>query len=85
MALVPTAAGFVWSAGLLALAGVELDLFSMFAAVTCIGIAVNYGIYVLYRYALDGTPVLDVKPYLPPYDSVPEARLPEWALQPGSD
>jgi tRNA-Thr(GGU) m(6)t(6)A37 methyltransferase TsaA len=35
--------------------------------------------------ALDGTPVLDVKPYLPAYDSVPEARLPEWALQPGND
>ena len=55
MALVPTAVGFIWSAGLLALARVELDLFSMFAAVTCIGIAVNYGIYVLHRYALDGS------------------------------
>jgi tRNA-Thr(GGU) m(6)t(6)A37 methyltransferase TsaA len=32
--------------------------------------------------ALDGTPVLDVKPYLPQYDSVPDARLPEWATQP---
>lgn len=29
--------------------------------------------------ALDGTPVLDLKPYLPPYDSVPEALLPGWA------
>ena len=47
----PTIAGFVWSAGLLALWRVELDLFSMFAAVTCIGIAVDYGIYVLHRYA----------------------------------
>jgi tRNA (adenine37-N6)-methyltransferase len=28
---------------------------------------------------VDGTPVLDIKPYLPPYDSVPEARLPKWA------
>jgi tRNA-Thr(GGU) m(6)t(6)A37 methyltransferase TsaA len=26
--------------------------------------------------AIDGTPVLDVKPYLPEYDSVPEARVP---------
>ncbi len=51
LALVPTMAGFVWSAGLLALWRVELDLFSMFAAVTCIGIAVDYGIYVLHRYA----------------------------------
>lgn len=32
--------------------------------------------------ALDGTPVLDVKPYLPAYDAVPEAELPQWALRP---
>ena len=50
LALAPTAVGFVWSAGILALAGVELDLFSLFAAVTFIGIAVDYGIYVLYRF-----------------------------------
>jgi tRNA-Thr(GGU) m(6)t(6)A37 methyltransferase TsaA len=30
--------------------------------------------------AIDGTPVLDVKPYLPQYDSVPDARLPGWAI-----
>ena len=29
--------------------------------------------------AVDGTPVLDLKPYLPPYDAVPDARLPAWA------
>ena len=29
--------------------------------------------------AVDGTPLLDLKPYLPPYDSVPEALLPGWA------
>jgi tRNA-Thr(GGU) m(6)t(6)A37 methyltransferase TsaA len=28
--------------------------------------------------AVDGTPVLDIKPYLPPYDSVTGARMPEW-------
>ncbi len=28
--------------------------------------------------AVDGTPVLDIKPYLPYYDSVPDARVPEW-------
>lgn len=50
LALLPVVAGFVWSAGILGLAHVELDLFSMFAAVTCIGIAVDYGIYVLGRY-----------------------------------
>lgn len=27
---------------------------------------------------VDGTPVLDIKPYLPPYDSVANARVPEW-------
>jgi tRNA-Thr(GGU) m(6)t(6)A37 methyltransferase TsaA len=32
--------------------------------------------------ALDGSPVLDLKPYLPPYDSVPDAKLPPWALEP---
>ena len=32
--------------------------------------------------AIDGTPVLDVKPYLPYYDSVPQARVPDWVLQP---
>jgi len=31
--------------------------------------------------ALNGTPVLDLKPYLPPYDSVPDARLPQWATE----
>lgn len=29
--------------------------------------------------ALDGTPVLDIKPYIPEYDSVAEARVPPWA------
>ena len=32
--------------------------------------------------AIDGTPVLDIKPYLPHYDSVPEARVPDWVLRP---
>lgn len=35
--------------------------------------------------AIDGTPVLDLKPYIPHYDSVPEARLPEWAMRPLPD
>lgn len=29
--------------------------------------------------AIDGTPVLDIKPYFPNYDAVPEAGIPEWA------
>jgi len=60
LALLPTAAGFIWSAGLLALAHVALDLFSMFAALTFVGIAVDYGIYVLYRYAVEARSVGDV-------------------------
>lgn len=32
--------------------------------------------------AIDGTPVLDIKPYLPPYDSVPDARMPDWVARP---
>lgn len=28
--------------------------------------------------AIDGTPVLDVKPYFPQYDAAPDARIPEW-------
>ena len=28
--------------------------------------------------AIDGTPVIDIKPYLPGYDSVPRAKVPKW-------
>ena len=28
---------------------------------------------------VDGTPVLDVKPYVPFYDTLPDASIPEWA------
>ena len=28
--------------------------------------------------AIDGTPVLDIKPYFPNYDAVPDARIPDW-------
>jgi hypothetical protein len=55
LAFVSTTLGFVWSAGLLALFGVELDLFSLFAAITFVGIATDYDIYVIYRYSIEGT------------------------------
>lgn len=29
--------------------------------------------------AIDGTPVLDIKPYFPNYDAVPHAGVPDWA------
>lgn len=31
--------------------------------------------------AIDGTPVLDIKPYFPQYDDVPDARNPEWVAR----
>jgi tRNA-Thr(GGU) m(6)t(6)A37 methyltransferase TsaA len=31
--------------------------------------------------ALNGSPVLDIKPYLPAYDAVADARLPSWAVR----
>jgi len=50
LALVPTAVGLVWAAGLMALAGVELDLFALFAVVTFVGIGVDYGIHLVQRF-----------------------------------
>lgn len=32
--------------------------------------------------ALDGTPVIDVKPYMPRFDSVPDATMPKWVTDP---
>ncbi|MBE3073030.1 MAG: MMPL family transporter, partial [Acidobacteria bacterium] len=55
LAFLSTTLGFIWSAGLLALFGVEIDLFSLFAAVSFIGIATDYDIYVIYRYSIEGT------------------------------
>jgi tRNA-Thr(GGU) m(6)t(6)A37 methyltransferase TsaA len=31
--------------------------------------------------AIDGTPVLDIKPYVPHYDSVQDAKVPDWTLR----
>ncbi len=31
--------------------------------------------------AIDGTPVLDIKPYIPRYDSVPNAKVPDWTTR----
>jgi predicted RND superfamily exporter protein len=56
-ALLPTAVGLVWTAGILALAGIELDLFAMFAVVTFLGIGVDYGIHLVHRYQEHGDAV----------------------------
>ena len=50
LSLAPTAVGIVWAAGALALAGVALDLFALFAVVTLVGIGVDYGVHVVHRY-----------------------------------
>lgn len=49
-ALLPTALGLVWAAGALAMAGVELDLFAVFAVVTFVGIGVDYGVHLVHRF-----------------------------------
>ena len=51
LALVPTALALTWTAGVLAVAGVSLDLFSMFAVMTFVGIGVDYGIHLVHRCA----------------------------------
>jgi predicted RND superfamily exporter protein len=53
-ALLPTALGLIWTAGILALFGVELDLFAMFAVVTFLGIGVDYGIHLVHRFKEHG-------------------------------
>ena len=30
--------------------------------------------------AIDGTPVIDIKPYIPGYDSVLDTRVPPWVM-----
>lgn len=54
LAFLPTVLGLTWSAGLLSISGARLDLFSLFAAMTFVGIATDYGIYVIYRYRVEG-------------------------------
>jgi hypothetical protein len=60
LAMLPTAVGFIWSAGILGLARVELDLFSVFAAIIFIGVAVDYGIHVLHRYMIERAGTMEV-------------------------
>jgi predicted RND superfamily exporter protein len=50
LALLPTGIGLLWTAGLLALARIELDLFAVFAVVTFVGIGVDYGVHLVHRY-----------------------------------
>ena len=54
LSAVPTAIGLIWTAGLLAIAGVSLDLFAVFAVVTFVGIGIDYGIHLVHRYQHEG-------------------------------
>ncbi len=50
LSTLPTVVGLIWAAGLLALFGISLDLFAVFAVVTFVGIGIDYGIHVVHRY-----------------------------------
>jgi len=50
LSTLPTIVGLIWAAGVLALFGVPLDLFAVFAVVTFVGIGIDYGIHVIHRY-----------------------------------
>jgi predicted RND superfamily exporter protein len=54
LSAVPTAIGLIWTGGLLALAGISLDLFAVFAVVTFVGIGIDYGIHMVHRYQHEG-------------------------------
>src|SRR5262245_6509385 len=45
--------------------------------VRLLGVA-SYGVTVQGLDAIDGTPVLDLKPYFPDFDAAPGARVPAW-------
>jgi predicted RND superfamily exporter protein len=49
LALLPTVVGLLWSAAILAGLGFALDLFSVFAVLTLVGIGVDYGIHLVHR------------------------------------
>jgi len=53
LALLPTLIGLVWAAAILAWMRVDLDLFSIFAILTLIGIGVDYGIHLVHRSATE--------------------------------
>jgi uncharacterized protein len=54
LALLPTVLGIIWGAGILALFGAVVDLFSLFGVLAFIGIGVDFGIHLVHRYASEG-------------------------------
>ncbi len=65
LSLLPTATGIVWAAGVLAIAGVALDLFALFAVVTFVGIGVDYGVHIVHRYRERGHATLAIAELAP--------------------
>jgi predicted RND superfamily exporter protein len=65
LSLAPTAIGIIWAAGVLAIAGVSLDLFALFAVVTFVGIGVDYGVHVVHRYRERGNATLAISELAP--------------------
>jgi predicted RND superfamily exporter protein len=51
IAILPTALGLLWAGALLATLGPSLDLFSIFAVLTLIGIGVDYSVHLVHRVA----------------------------------
>jgi predicted RND superfamily exporter protein len=50
-AMIPVTLGTFWSLCIVAIAGIELDLFSIFGPLMCVGIGVDYGVHLLHRAA----------------------------------
>jgi predicted exporter len=50
LAMVPTVLALIWGAGVLAIARYDLDMFSVFAVMTFVGIGVDYGIHMVHRF-----------------------------------
>ena len=65
LTLLPTALGLTWAAGVLGLARAELDLFSVFAVITFVGIGVDYGIHMVHRFQERGDSAVAVSELAP--------------------
>ncbi|HEX5473794.1 MAG TPA: MMPL family transporter [Vicinamibacterales bacterium] len=65
LSTIPTIVGLVWTAGILAMAGIDLDLFAVFAVVTFVGIGIDYGIHLVHRFQDHGDAALAVAQLAP--------------------
>ena len=65
LSLAPTALGITWAAGVLAMGGIALDLFALFAVVTLVGIGVDYGVHLVHRHQERGAAALATEELAP--------------------